>query len=79
MIHEQTHNNVCSFLGAVVVYEAKSGECQKCCNAGGPITLIQSCTPTSSCEGFLRKEKTESGHCPSEGRDTCQSVVCDKG
>ena len=79
MIHEQTHNNVCSFLGADVVYEAKSGECQKCCNAGGPITLIKTCTPDSSCEGFWREEKTESGHCPGEGRDTCQSVVCDKG
>ena len=79
MIHEQTHNNVCSSLGAVVGYEAKSGECQKCCNAGGPITLIKTCTPDSSCEGFWRREKTESEHCPGEGRDNCLSVVCDKG
>ena len=62
-----------------MVYQAKSGECQKCCNAGGPIALLESCTPASNCEGFLPKEKTESGHCPGEGRDTCQSVVCDKG
>ena len=38
---------------------------------------MQSCT--SNCEGFSPKEKTEIGHCPGEGKDTCQDVVCDKG
>ena len=65
--------------GEVFLPLPKSGECQKCCSAGGPITLMQSCTPASSCEGFSPKEKTENGHCPGEGRDTCLGVVCDKG
>ena len=65
------------FFGAVVVYVPKSGECQKCCNAGGPITLISKCT--SNCEGFSPKEKTEAGHCHGGEGDMCQGVVCDKG
>ena len=59
-------------------YQAKSGECQTvCCDGpGGPIALILTCSPSNKCEGFLPKEKTETGHCPSEEKGTCQ---CDKG
>ena len=59
-------------------YQAKSGECQTvCCDGpGGPIALIPTCRPSNKCEGFLPKEKTETGHCPSEEKGTCQ---CDKG
>ena len=57
-------------------YVPKSGECQKCCNAGGPITLILNCT--SNCEGWPQ-EKEEDGHCDGEEEDKCKDVVCDKG
>ena len=61
-----------------MIYQPKSDECQTvCCDGpGGPITLIQICSPSSKCEGFSPKEKTESGHCPNEDKGTCQ---CDKG
>ena len=79
------HNHICLlvcscfffFFGAVVEYVPKSGECQKCCNAGGPITLKSNCI--SNCEGFSPQEKTVEGQCDGEADDVCKNVVCDKG
>ena len=61
-----------------MVYEPIDGECQRvCCDGpGGPIKLIEKCSPPSECQGFTAKEKEEDEHCPGEAKDTCQ---CNKG
>ena len=61
-----------------MVYEPIDGQCQKvCCDGpGGPIKLIQKCSPSSECQGFTPEEKEEDGHCPGEDKGTCK---CDKG
>ena len=61
-----------------MVYQPKDGECQRvCCDgAGGHIILIETCSPSSECQGFKPKEKKEEGHCPGEDKGTCK---CDKG
>ena len=66
--------------GVIEVYNIKDGECQRvCCGAGGPVVMVEKCTPKDSkykCEGFLAKEREETKHCHGEENDLCASTTC---
>ncbi|XP_078365535.1 uncharacterized protein LOC144649815 [Oculina patagonica] len=38
--------------------------------------MVQTCTPPNRCEGIGNSTKEENGHCPGEGKDTCQEQKC---
>ena len=40
--------------------------------------MVQTCTPPNRCEGIGNSTKEEEGHCPGEGKDTCQELKCGK-
>ena len=64
-------------VGVKLEYVIKDGECQRvCCGAGGPVIMIQTCTPKDKCQGFLPKNRTESKHCHGEENDLCSSKPC---
>ena len=64
-------------VGVSLDYGIKDGECQRvCCGAGGPVDMVQKCTPNDKCEGFSAKTREESGHCPGEANDLCSGTVC---
>ena len=64
-------------VGVSLDYGIKDGECQRvCCGAGGPVVMVQKCTPNDKCEGFLAKTREEAEHCHGEAKDTCSSTDC---
>ena len=64
-------------VGVSLDYGIKDGECQRvCCGAGGPVVMVQKCTPEDKCQGFLPKTRTESEHCHGEDKDLCSSKPC---